>query len=93
MLCWAAKTGSAAVIDYLLAHHDRPVELELAVRIAIADGHIHCLESLLVVGPSLTKFLEKFSPGAPASSAPLRIIWRRSKWTTAPRLILCVHAA
>ena len=74
MLTWAAKSGSAAVIDYLLTHHNRPVELEPAVRIAIADGHIHCLESLLVVGQSLTNYLARFSPDAIVSVAPLKAI-------------------
>ena len=75
MLTWAAKPGSAAVIDSLLAHHNHPgIELDGAVRISIADGHIHCLESLLVVGPSLTNFLARFSPDAIVSVAPLKAI-------------------
>lgn len=77
MLWWAAKGGRADVVDEILKHVTQPdaiFDFYPVVRIAIADGRINCLESLLVAGPSLTKFLAMFAPDATVSTRPLQVI-------------------
>ena len=61
MLKWAAKMGQADVISEILGHEVANVDINPAVRIAIAEGQSGALDALLRKGPALFKFLEKFA--------------------------------
>jgi len=73
MLAFAAKLGQADVISCLL-EQETVVDIVVAARLAIVEGHTDCLERLLRAGPSLFPFLSAYAPGTNISARHLCLI-------------------
>ncbi|KAK7240556.1 ubiquitin-protein transferase [Aureococcus anophagefferens] len=71
-LSYASKMGREEVVSEILCRMTvggvmqcNPIDHGTAVLIAVAEGHLRCLERLLMPGPLLENFLARFRPGAP----------------------------